>query len=1007
MKEGERTVNSIKRDIFKAIHNGKWLSIEYRNKEQKVTKYWIGINDIDCYRKSLHVTGLHLGYYSCTSLTIFIDNIISSAVIDGTYQPINTTLVDDIRTNPMKYCFIFSNVANMKILDYLCDCNKLDTTPYKSNYCLIDHIDDDKLTSEGYQLTDKQYQHMVNNFQGKSTSSPQRKNYQQIVLNMLSVNSKKGLYLLAYRSLDFDVVNKTLRPSDAVTINKEFTIDGNKQSIRQFLDADDYYLLDNFAANLEVIKDCITKSNPAINGVDDMPYFLCIENNPIIDLTIEYASIITSYEDKTVTTPIKAFFGDLTERPRRIKDYPLALLNNRVNLDQLLSIHNAIKYPVTYIQGPPGTGKTNTIINTISTAFFNERTVLFTSYNNHPIDSVFEALSNLKHNEKKIPFPILRLGNEQKVLEAIRYIQKLYSTTKAMQIYKKTLSKNKEDKTEKTQKLTELLKKHEEIIDLNERHETITNLLNSNQNLHFQADLHSRQLNSVEKRLKEIGTVSDEDALALLTDDAEAFSRYLYYTSAMYIKRLDEPKYSDFMQILKMTDEKAQIAEFNRYFSDSENLKRLLRVFPIIATTCISAHKLGEPKQHFDMTIIDEASQCNTAVSLIPIIRGENLMLVGDPQQLNPVVLLDPSTNDTLKRKYSISDEYDYISNSIYKTFLACDAVSDETLLSHHYRCAKEIIEFNNKKYYNRKLKIDTKFKSESPLIFVDVKDNNSTVKNTSPIEAEKIVEFAKLNKDKSIGVITPFTNQRDYITQMLKEEGLANISCGTVHAFQGDEKDIILFSLALTNNTHPKTYEWLKNNKELVNVAVSRAKEQLILLSSTDELERLHSKKGDDDIYELVSYVKSNGVSNVTSTNVSSRALGIKPYSTQTEEAFLENLNHALGNILSATNRYTVQREVSISHVFSSNESFNDLFYTGRFDFVIYNKYGNKLPVLAIELDGKEHVEDEIVKIRDAKKNQICQEHGFNLLRVENSYARRYNYIKDILINYFQKGMR
>ncbi len=1002
-------MDSIKRDIFKAIHNGKWLSIEYRNKENKITKYWIGINDIDVARKSLHVTGLHLGMYSSANLTIYIENIVSTALIDGTYQPINTTLVEDIRLNPQKYSFIFNNVANLKILDYLSDCNRLDSTPYKSDYCLIDHIDDDKLSADGYMLSDEQFKHIVNNFQKKSTSNIKRRNIQQLALNMLSINTKKGIYVLAYRKLDFDVVHKTLRPSEEITICKEFTIDGNVQSIRKFLDADDYYLLEDYSANQEKIKDCITRSNADIYGVDDMPYFICIEKNPIIDLTAEYNAIINEYSEGTVSAPIKAFFGDLTEPSRRRKDYPITLLNNKVNLDQLLSIHNAIKYPVTYIQGPPGTGKTNTIINTIATAFFNERTVLFTSHNNHPIDSVFNVLNSLKYRDKTIPFPILRLGNNEIIPEAIKYINELYEATKNMRIYEKTLSKNKEDKTEKTKQLTELLKKHEEIIDLNERLETIENLIKLNDNMSFQSDLQCRQLDSVKKRLAEIGTVSDEDALNLLNDDKEVFYKYLYYVSAMYIKHLDEPKYADFLNIIRMTDTEAQVVEFNRYLTDNENLKKLLRVFPIIATTCISAHKLGKPKKHFNMTIIDEASQCNTAISLVPIIRGENLMLVGDPQQLNPVVLLDSCVNDSLRKKYSVSDEYDYIKNSIYKTYLACDAVSNEILLSYHYRCAKPIIEFNNKKYYNKRLKINSASESVNPLIFVDIENNTTTDKNTSPSETEMIVQYAKANKDKSIGIITPFTNQQDYISNALKAESLVNVTCGTVHAFQGDEKDVIIFSLAITDKTHSKTYEWLKNNRELVNVAVSRAKKQLIVLSSTKELERLHSDIENDDIYELVQYVKNNGISKVTPNNVSSRALGIKPYSTETEEAFMQSLNHALDNILYTDNKCSVEKEVAISQVFSENVPYVDLFYTGRFDFVIYQKgYNNqKFPVLAIELDGKEHIEDEVVRKRDEKKNAICKAHGFDLIRVENSFARRYNFIKDILLNYFGKGIR
>ena len=68
-----------------------------------------------------------------------------------------------------------------------------------------------------------------------------------------------------------------------------------------------------------------------------------------------------------------------------------------------------------------------------------------------------------------------------------------------------------------------------------------------------------------------------------------------------------------------------------------------------------------------------------------------------------------------------------------------------------------------------------------------------------------------------------------------------------------------------------------------------------------------------------------------------------------------------------------------------------------------MYERTGKEeIPVLAIELDGKEHFEDEVVKNRDRKKNQICREHNMQVIRVENSYARRYNHIKEILINYF-----
>lgn len=994
-----RVINSIGRNIFKAVHEGKWLYIEYKNKSDTITKYWISIKNINTYKKYLIVDGLNLQYYTVKELMIYADRIVSSAVIDGTYCEINQNLIEDIKISPSKYAFLFNNTVNIKILYYLSDCNRMDSVPYRSDYLLVKNLDGDCINSTGYFLNDEQYKQIVCDL-SKQSKSIRKTKIKRLCLNMMSVYTKSGLYVLAYKELNFDIKNRCLRPGKDIVICREFSIGGQVQSVRKFLDAEDYYLLEDFEQNIEDIKNCITFCG---NAVDDRPYIMELNNDIIFDLTPDYNAILDMYDEGTETVPIKAFFGDLTSPSRRRKDYPITLINNKVNLDQLLAIHNAIKYPIVYVQGPPGTGKTNTIINTLVTAFFNERTVLFSSYNNHPIDGVFAQLSDLKYKNNVIPFPILRLGNNEKTLLAINYIGKLYKTVEKIPVFENSLNKTKHNKTEQTAKLTELLKKHEEIIELNERREAVSELIESNQNMRFKMNLSEFQLAEIDKKLSEIGTVTDEEALALLTGNDEEFKKYLFYTSAKYIQRLREPKYESLMNIVKMTDESEKVRRFNQYIKDNDNLKKLLKVFPIIATTCISAQKLGDPVQNFDMTIMDEASQCNTAVSLVPIVRGTNLLLVGDPQQLNPVVVLDPAINASLRKKYAVGDEYDYIKNSIYKTCLACDAISNEILLSYHYRCNKAIIDFSNKKYYNNKLKIKTVSQSTQPLTFVDIQSDTSTYKNTAPAEVDKIIQYAKHHPGKSIGVITPFSNQKNLIRQELSREGIDNITCGTVHAFQGDEKDVILFSLALTDKTHPRTYDWLKNNKELVNVAISRAKDEFIILSSQKEITRLHTPNTTDDIYELVNYVKTNGVSKVTQKNSSSRALGIKPYSTETEEAFLTSLNHALDNIIYTNTVCSVEKEVAISQVFQDNITNSDLFYTGRFDFVIYKREGKqKIPVLAIELDGKEHLEDEIVRARDREKNKICESHGFTLIRVENSYARRYNYIKDVLITYF-----
>lgn len=195
-----------------------------------------------------------------------------------------------------------------------------------------------------------------------------------------------------------------------------------------------------------------------------------------------------------------------------------------------------------------------------------------------------------------------------------------------------------------------------------------------------------------------------------------------------------------------------------------------------------------------------------------------------------------------------------------------------------------------------------------------------------------------------------------------------------------------------------------MKNNKELINVATSRARDKLIVLADWKNLNRLHKTGEEDDLYELVQYVRQNGESVVTPKIANSRALGVKPFSTATEEAFLDNLTHALGNIWLSDNRYVVQKEVPIAQVFQTNDTHSDLFYSGRFDFVVYEYLSRQqIPVLAIELDGKEHYTDEVVKERDRKKNEICKAHNLHIIRVENSYARRYNHIKEILVGYFK----
>ena len=146
-----------------------------------------------------------------------------------------------------------------------------------------------------------------------------------------------------------------------------------------------------------------------------------------------------------------------------------------------------------------------------------------------------------------------------------------------------------------------------------------------------------------------------------------------------------------------------------------------------------------------------------------------------------------------------------------------------------------------------------------------------------------------------------------------------------------------MLFSTALSDRTNTGTYQWLKNNKELIYVATSREKDKMGPLADSNELERLHAGQSDDDLYELAQYIKTNGQSKITEKHISSRALGIQPFSTATENAFLENLTHALANIWLSQSKYVIQKELEITQEVHDNIMYDDVYNVERFDFVHY----------------------------------------------------------------------
>ena len=124
----------------------------------------------------------------------------------------------------------------------------------------------------------------------------------------------------------------------------------------------------------------------------------------------------------------------------------------------------------------------------------------------------------------------------------------------------------------------------------------------------------------------------------------------------MRFKKLSNETYKDLVEIIKIGDLEEAVRQFNKYIKDDTNLRRLIAVFPIIICTNLSCEKLGSPKAQFDLVIMDESGQCNIASSMIPIIRGTDLLLVGDTNQLQPVTVIEENVNEDLLKRYGVGE---------------------------------------------------------------------------------------------------------------------------------------------------------------------------------------------------------------------------------------------------------------------------------------------------------------------------------------------------------------
>lgn len=984
---------TISETISKSIKEGKWLDIAYKHSDTETTYFWFAINDIDIKRKML-IGDIFNQTKSFDSLQgkISFEKIISAKTLFFTSYDVPQDLINKLENiDPSKIEWLDYDKFNSNILNYYQECSLLDSDPYQKDYYMIDGVDLSILRKEkNYKLNENQQKTLIDKiYHNKDFNNA----YKELIISVLSISNGNNKYVVCYYPLTYNPKDKSLIVSDRLLFNKSFLINGKKNSLYKYVDTDMEEFITNFKTNYNESKEEITSHLSRGEMIDTRPDIMLLQHDNPVNLEDTYKEIERQYSSKELSRPLQAFFGNLTRKKGILKKVSLVIYDKKVNIDQMRVLYNSMTQNVTYVQGPPGTGKTQTILNVILCNFVENRTMLISSSNNNPVDGIMQKLS-FEYKDKEVMFPYLRLGNINEVIKSTDKIIKLYNYSSKLKPDEKLINKILENNDKNNEILRNKLKDYEKRLDLIELIESGNKLISSFENKNSELIRKIKQkVEENKEKLDSIPYVSDEEVLSLfkpISNDIH-FLSYLYFQSLKYVSKLKLPRYSKLIEICQITDDDERVKEFNKWIKEDDNMKLLSQVFPVILTTNISSVRLGSPKYKFDLVILDEAGQCNVAQSLIPVSKANNLLLVGDINQLRPVILLENSVNDKLIEKYNIDKSYSYKGNSILSIMKNHDSVSKNILLSYHYRCGKNIINFSNKRYYKSELKIDD-ILNNGDLTFIDVKNNNySNNKNENFDECIGIVNYIKKNNVKDATIITPFVNQEKLMNQLLERNGIKDVNCGTIHSLQGAEKDTIIFSTSISPRTSKITFDWLKNNSELINVGITRAKKKLIVVSDYEALNRLSDKN--DDLYSLVQYVKNKGEYLVT-PSINSISIG-KSNNSKAEDEFYKTISQ----FCSTNKNFEAERNVSFSKIFENDPILSKTKY--EFDLVLYEKHiFSRKVAIVIEINGGEHFGIKSREKSDQLKREICAKNNWKFISIPNTFVKSYEEIREIILS-------
>jgi AAA ATPase len=244
-----------------------------------------------------------------------------------------------------------------------------------------------------------------------------------------------------------------------------------------------------------------------------------------------------------------------------------------------------------------------------------------------------------------------------------------------------------------------------------------------------------------------------------------------------------------------------------------------------------------------DTLIIDEAGQMTIPLALMGMIKAKKVIFAGDHKQLPPIV-----SSEKVKPE---------LRQSAFQTLISDNNC---TMLDTSFRMCEPICDFVSELFYDGHLHamkqghsnalICSKplYSFDSPVILHEIDDEGEQVSDKeAAFIADTIAKFLSLGVSaEEIGVLSPFRAQAANIRRLIRKhkdiskEDSKNIASDTIDKMQGQEREVIIYSLVSGNMIYMKEMAEFLYNPNKMNVAFSRAKSKLIIVGSLSKIGQL-----------------------------------------------------------------------------------------------------------------------------------------------------------------------